>query len=450
MGKKNRQKTISVGFVALGCAKNIVDSEKMLAGIGEAGFVITGDVDNADVVVINTCGFIKPAKDEAIDAIRQSLKQKQKGKVKKVIVAGCLAQRMGEGLLREVKGIDAIAGVAERENIARIIKKTISQSQNCELYLDGPLNKVHDDRGRLLLTPSHWAYLRIAEGCSRKCSFCTIPGIRGPFRSKPEELIISEARELVSNGAVELSIIAQDSNFYGKDLQAKEGLSKLIEKLETIDGLKWIRLMYLYPATITDHLIEVIANSKKVLNYIDIPAQHINNNILKAMQRNDRKEKILELIEKLRIAMPDVALRTTVIVGFPGEKDAQFEELLDFVRFVRFDALGCFSFYPEEGTGAAKMPDQVPEPIKKARAEALMLTQQEIAFTKGKEQLGEEYVCLVDEIINEEYGYGRFFGQAPHIDGVCVIKNCSAKPGEFIKIKVIDTKDYDLVVEEVL
>ena len=448
MGTKNQQ-NVSVGFVALGCPKNIVDSEKMLAEIGQAGFVLSSDPDNADVVVINTCGFIKPAKDEAIAAIRQAVSQKKKGRVRKVIVAGCLSQRMGKDLLNEVKGIDAVAGLGQRDNIAQIIKEILTQKNPSGVYLEQLSTESHDDRGRLLISPGHWAYLRISEGCDRKCSFCTIPAIRGPFRSKPAELVLAEAEELVENGAVELSIIAQDSSFYGKDLRIQHGLSKLIKKLEQIDRLEWIRLMYLYPAAIGDRLIETIAASDKVLNYIDMPIQHINDEILRDMRRIDRKEKTVELIEKLRSVMPDVVLRTTVIVGFPGETEAKFAELLDFIRWAKFDALGCFTFYPELETAAAELPGQIPRAVKKDRAEKLMLTQQQIAFARGKNRIGHQLTCLVDEVAEGEIGFGRFYGQAPHIDSICIIRDCPPQTGRFLKTKVIDIKDYDLVTQAI-
>lgn len=452
MGKKVEQDIVSVGFVALGCPKNIVDSEKMLAHIGEAGFVLSGDVNSADIVVINTCGFIKPAKDEALEAIREAARQKKKGKVKKVIVVGCLVQRMGEALTKEVEGIDAIVALGRRDDIGRIIKEAITPGsrQPCGLYLEGLGRQIQDDRGRLLITPRHRAYLRISEGCDRGCSFCTIPAIKGRFKSKPSELVLAEAQELVRNGAVEINIIAQDSTYYGRDLGIKNGLSRLVKELEKIEALRWIRLMYLYPAGIDDGLIEAIAGSEKAVNYIDMPVQHINDDVLKAMRRGDRKENIAELIEKLRRAMPDVALRTTIIVGFPGESDEQFEELLDFVRWAKFDALGCFGFYAEEGTAAAQMPGQLSEEIKKERVDRLMLAQQEIAFAKGQERMGQELVCLVDEPDGSGLGRGRFYGQAPEIDSICYIEKCSAKPGEFISVKVVGSRDYDLVVRPIL
>lgn len=447
---KNKQDILSVGFVALGCPKNMIDSEKMLAHIGQAGFVLSNDPDNADIVVINTCGFIKPAKDEAIEAIKEALNLKQKGSVQKVIVAGCLAQRMGEELAEEVDGIDAIIGLDQRDNIADIIKQTFGKrTATAKTPPHNAESPVSDDRGRLLLTPAHWAYLRISEGCNRKCSFCTIPAIRGPFRSKPEDMVIDEAGELTGNGAVELSLIAQDSNFYGRDRKIENGLSKLLKKLQQIETLQWIRLMYLYPTGIDETLIETIASGKKVLNYIDMPIQHINNDILESMKRSDRKEKIITLIEKLRAAMPDVVLRTTIIVGYPGETKEQFAELLNFVKWARFDALGCFTFYPELETAAANLPGQVPEEIKTARADELMLTQQQIAFEKAKDRVGSEILCLVDELDKKQNAIGRFYGQAPHIDSLCFINNCTAKPGEFIRAKIIETKDYDLIAEQI-
>lgn len=442
----------SVGFIALGCPKNLVDSEKMLAEIGEAGFVICEDISAADVVVINTCGFIAPAKQEAIEAIAEAVECKTSGSVKKVIVTGCLAQRMGQELIDEVDGIDAVVGLGERDNIAAIIKQTLHPSGGVGsvMYMGGDNGGISDDRGRLLITPGHWAYMRISEGCDRKCAFCTIPSIRGKFRSKPEDIILSEARELVGNGAVELSIIAQDSNYYGRDLGEKDGLSRLIGKLEKIDALKWIRLMYLYPAGIDDRLIETISASEKVLNYIDMPIQHINDDILKAMRRSDRKDKTVALIEKLRAAMDDVVLRTTVIAGLPGETDESFAELIEFVKWARFDALGCFSFYPEPGTAAAGMDGQVPEQVRKERADILMGIQQEIAFEKARRHVGKKLTCLIDEGSDKDgVGIGRFYGQAPHVDSICLVKDCTAQPGDFVETEVLAANDYDLIVQEI-
>jgi ribosomal protein S12 methylthiotransferase len=462
--QKPKQNRGTVGFIALGCPKNIVDSERMLAEIAKAGFLIITEPDpsnvwRADVVVVNTCGFIAPAKAEALKAIKHAVDCKHEGSVKKVIVAGCLSQRLGTELFNQANGIDAIVGLGQRDAIARIIEKTICSEQPASFLGQSP-HAISDDRTRLLITPRHWAYLRISEGCNHRCSFCTVPAIRGPFKSKPKELILDEAAELVSAGAVELNIIAQDTTNYGRDLKIKNGsdfasatpdrLSELVKELEKIAGLAWIRLMYLYPARVTNQLIETIAESKKIVHYFDIPIQHINDKILQDMRRPDTKERICSLIENLRTNLPDAVLRTTLIVGFPGETDRQFNELLDFVKSAEFDALGAFKYYPESGTGAAEMPGQVLDKIKRQRLKELMLTQQKIAFAKNKSRIGSKLTCIVDSAETKKSpARGRFYGQAPDIDSTCFIKNCSAKAGQFINTKVIDTKDYDLVVEQI-
>ncbi len=446
--RKKKRKPVTVGFIALGCPKNVVDSERMLAEIAEAGLVITAEPDNADVVVINTCGFIAPAKAEALEAIKHAVDCKAGGTVKKVIVAGCLPERLGTELLNEADGIDAIVGLGQRDIIGRIIKKTIHSKQPAA-YLNKSPHTISNDRSRLLITPRHWAYLRISEGCDHRCSFCTIPAIRGRFRSKPRELILAEAAELVTAGAVELNIIAQDTTNWGRDLKTKNGLAALANELEKIADLKWIRLMYLYPAGITEKLIETIAASEKIAHYFDIPIQHINDKILNDMRRPDTKEHIYRLVEKLRSAIGDIVLRTTVIVGFPGETDRQFNELLEFIKWAQFDALGCFKFYPESGTPAAEMPAQIPDKTKQQRLKELMLTQQKIAFSKNRNRIGTKLTCLIDSIDNKGTAQGRFYGQAPDIDSVCIIENCSANPGDFVDTKVVDTRDYDLIVEQI-
>ena len=458
---KNNQTPIAVGFVALGCPKNIVDSEKMLALIAQAGFVIDYDIDNADVVVINTCGFIKPAVDEAAEVINQTLAKKRKGKIKKVIIAGCLPERFKEKLLEQFPKIDAVVCLGARDNIANVIENLFSE--NPAKFYASPadwLNKTQSDTDRLLINPSHWAYLRISEGCDRTCSFCTIPSIKGKFRSKPLNDIALEANQLAKSGVVELSIIAQDSANYGRDLGEKNGLVKVISELEKIDKLKWIRLMYLNPSGITDELIEAIAQSKKVVHYIDMPIQHINDEILKKMHRPDTKRQIAALIDKIRQNIPDVALRTTVIAGFPGETQEQFDELVEFAKWARFDALGCFTFWPEAGTKAAELPGRIPHNIKEDRREQLMLVQQQIAFEKNQAILGQVIECLIDvqprldaesrrENHPEGQSVGRFYGQGPHIDSVCFINNCTDLPGSFVKAKIAGFKDYDLLAEKI-
>lgn len=457
MSEKNKR--ITVSFVALGCPKNVVDSERMLAEIAQANMLITDEPENADVVIINTCAFIEPAQQESLEAIQEAVSWKHNNdkRVKKVIVAGCLSERMGSRLLEESQDIDAIVGLEYRDNIAQIIQDTFDSTEPliCIEKTPGSGNVIHDDRTRLLINPGHWAYLRISEGCDRRCSFCTIPSIRGPFRSKSPEIVLEEAQELVSSGIVELNVIAQDTTYYGRDLNMKNGLISLMNELEKIESLAWIRLMYLYPTGISDDLIETIATSPKIVHYLDIPIQHINDEILRAMRRPDTKKQIVDLIEKLRSAIPDIVLRTTIITGFPGETDKQFDELLEFINWAQFDALGCFKYYPEQGTDAANMPEQVPEDIKKQRLEQVMLLQQKIAFAKNKKRIANKITCLIDAMEGKRIFQGRFYGQAPEIDGVCLIQSKNKKtnpklqPGKFVNVTVVDYEDYDLIAEPI-
>jgi ribosomal protein S12 methylthiotransferase len=462
MDIKRSKSCVTVGFVALGCPKNMVDSERLLAQIARAGLVITQDPDNADVVVINTCGFISPAKNEALDAIRKAVRQKQKGHVRKVIVAGCLPQRLGKDMLKQTPGIDAVVGLEHRDNIVEVIKKTLADDSPVQLVTPG-FTSLPDDRVRMRITPRHYSYLRISEGCSRKCAFCTIPAIRGKSRSKPEEIIIAEAKDLVASGAVELNIIGQDITTYGRDLSRRlavagtvtvgsdsPGLPDLLTALAKIPRLVWIRLLYLYPTGISDRLIETVASSEKIVPYFDIPLQHINPQILKLMNRPHSKDRIYKLIENLRSRIPGCVIRTTLIVGFPGETDARFEELLDFVKWARFDHLGCFTYYPEEGTPAAQLPHQVPQRIKKYRYSEIMKAQQKIVFEKNKSGLGRTVTCLIDSVdAKRKTAAARYFGQAPQIDSICIIKNCNVSPGDFIEVKIISSQDYDLLCEQI-
>jgi ribosomal protein S12 methylthiotransferase len=458
MARKNNR--IAVGFVSLGCPKNAVDSERMLAEIAEAGFVITPESYNADIIVVNTCAFIAPAQAESLEVIKQAVADKvdPKKRVSRVIVAGCLSERLGPDIYNEIDGIDAVIGLNSRDHIADTIRELLSSGRPITSFDKSESrgrSQILDDRTRLLITPGHWAYLRISEGCDHRCSFCTIPAIRGRFRSKPPELVLAEAEELVSVGVVELNVIAQDTTFYGRDLKLKDGLAGLIDKIGEIEALSWIRLMYLYPTGINKKLIETIAGNEKVVHYLDIPLQHISDDILKSMRRPDTKSQILKLIEDLRSTMPDIVLRTTMIVGYPGETERHFDELLDFVRWAQFDALGCFRFYPESGTAAAKMPDQVPDQIKQQRLDELMLCQQEIAFAKNRNRVGSEITCLVDSLESKFLANGRYYGQAPDIDSLCLIKTGDRRkkhpvlPGQFVRTKVVGTKDYDLIVERI-
>lgn len=445
---RKRHENVSVGFVALGCPKNVVDSERMLAQIAQAGFLITGESSQADVVIINTCGFIEPAKLESLEAVAQAVVDKRAGRVRKVIVAGCLSQRMGRHLLDEVEGVDAVVGLEYRDRIVEIIQRTLSNRRS--LVYESPLsNSITDDRVRLRIGPSHWAYLRISEGCNHRCSFCTIPAIRGPFRSKPATLVLDEAKELVSSGAVELNLIGQDTTIYGSDVKATDGLAVLLGELEQIPDLAWVRLLYAYPTGITENLIRAMAASNKVVPYLDIPIQHASDTILRAMRRPDTQAGLRRMIENLRSAMSNIVLRTTLIVGFPGETEEEFSELVDFIRWAQFDALGAFTFFPESGTPAAQFPDQVPDEVKQERLEAVMLAQQEIAFAKNAARVGSRLTCLIDSVDDQGTGYGRFYGQAPEIDSLCLVPACTGSPGQYVDVEVVGTQDYDLIVEQI-
>ena len=450
----DREKTCrTVAFVSLGCAKNTVDSERMLAQIAQAGFAIVGQAEDrefcrADIVVVNTCGFIAPAIRESLSVIRRIVRQKVSARIKKVVVVGCLSQRFGARLFDLAKGIDAVVGLAERDNIAQILAEVLSVG-GPRCYLGGARPTTSDDTDRLRINPVHWAYLRISEGCNRRCSFCTIPSIRGRFHSKPVDMILTEARELARSGAVELNVIGQDTTYYGRDLKEANALPRLLRRLEQVESLKWIRLLYAHPAGIDEALIETIATSRKVLHYLDIPLQHISDRILQSMRRGCTHRQIIRLIERLRGEIPDVVLRTTLIVGYPGESDSEFEELLDFVKWARFDALGAFPFYGEPGTKAAELSDQITDKIKRQRLNRLMLTQQKIAFARNRSRIGSRLVCLVDQIHPDGGGVARFYGQAPEVDSICAIRKCAAQAGQFIDANVTGTQDYDLVVEQV-
>lgn len=443
---RKRDKPVAVGFVSLGCPKNTVDSERMLAQIAEAGLLIAADPSRADVVVVNTCGFIEPAKVESLEAIAQAVTDKRRGNVRKVVVAGCLSQRLGRGLLDEANGVDAVVSLEERDNIVTIVRRTLA-ARRPFVYGGRPSATIADDRTRLRIGPAHSAYLRISEGCSHRCSFCTIPSIRGPFRSKPPALVLDEARELVASGAVELNLIGQDTTRYGRDLKAATGLVGLLTELERIGPLAWIRLLYAYPGGITDDVIGVMAEGRKIVRYLDIPIQHSNERILRAMRRPDTAESLRALIDTLRAALPGVVLRTTLIVGFPGETDAEFSELVEFVEWARFDALGAFTFFPEPDTAAAQLPDPVPEQAKQERLEHLMLTQQAIAFAKNEGRIGSRLTCLVDGLDDAGNGRARFYGQAPDIDSICIVKGCTQGAGMFADVKVVGAQEYDLITE---
>src|SRR5438132_577426 len=383
-------------FISLGCPKNLVDSERMLGRLSQDGYALVTEADGADVVVVNTCGFIEPARQESLGVIREMLALKKEGKVGAVIVAGCLAERKKDELLKEVPEVDHIVGVFGREEITQVVDRALAQHlEQRSLFRPAPVRAQHDT-ARLRITPRHYAYLKISEGCDRLCTFCAIPGMRGKHVTKPMEEVLREAEELVADGVRELIIVAQDTTYYGTDLYGRVRLAELLRKLDGLNGLEWIRVLYAYPIHFTDELIETLAGAKRILPYLDLPLQHINDRILRRMQRRVNRQATEELLAKLRTAIPNLVLRTTFIVGFPSETDAEFEELQAFVQVQRFERVGVFPYSLEPGTPAARLDGHLPEEIKLERRNRLMEIQQQIAFDWSRQQIGREPDVLID------------------------------------------------------
>jgi len=433
-----------VCLVPLGCPKSLVDSEKMLGDLADGGCTIAAPMDHADVIVVNTCAFLSSARDEALAAIRQAVDYKRSGPARRVVVAGCLPSRDGNALYELLPDIDALVGVNDRD---ALLEAVLSDRKFTRIspYTGG----IAEDRGRFRLTPSHTAYLRIAEGCSNRCTYCTVPDIRGAFRSKPPDTILTEARELVSDGAVELTVVAQDTTRYGEDLGTTEdsaNLPRLLRSLDALDRVEWIRLMYAHPERFSDELIDAMSECEHVVGYVDLPLQHISDDILHRMNRRTTRAETEALLTKLRRKVPGIAIRTTFIVGFPGETDEQFCELLDFAREFRFEALGVFEFSPEEGTPAATMPHQIPDRVKAERREQLMLAQQEIAFTANRKSIGRQITALIDGIDTRGRCVARHGGQGPEIDSLCFLTD-PRDAGTFVEAKIVGSDAYDLIVE---
>ncbi len=430
-----------VALVSLGCPKNLVDSERMLAHLAEAGGVVGAPMDEADVIVVNTCGFVSAARAESLAVIREAVTLKAAGRARRVVVAGCLVNRDAERLYELAPGIDAIIGVNDRAAIVEAVvgQRRLSKVSPCPGGIGG-------DSPRFRLTPRHTAYLRISEGCSRRCTFCTIPALRGPFRSKPPEAVLAEARELVADGAVELNVIGQDTTAYGAGLAVRANLATLLRRLDRVDGVEWIRLLYAYPKGFTAALIDAMADCEHVVPYVDVPLQHVNDRLLRQMGRGVSRGAIERLVGRLRQRVAGLVLRTTFIVGFPGETDAEFEDLLAFVKAFRFDAAGVFEFSPEEGTPAAGMRPRVPPDVKAERRRQLMLAQQEIAFARSAAAVGSPVTVLVDGVDPSGRCVARHYGQAPDIDSVCLLTD-ERPPGTFVSGTVADYDGYDLVVE---
>jgi ribosomal protein S12 methylthiotransferase len=448
---KSVQPKGSFAFVSLGCPKNLVDSERMLGRLAQDGYALVPNADGADVVVVNTCGFIEPARQESLGVIREMLALKQQGRVGAVVVAGCLAERKGEELLREVPDVDHIVGVFGREEITQVVDRARAQRlEQRSLFRPAPV-KAQDDTARLRITPRHYAYLKISEGCDRLCTFCAIPGMRGKHVTKPIEEVLREARELVADGVRELIVVAQDTTYYGLDLYGRVRLVELLRELDAVDGLEWVRILYAYPINFTDELIDTLARAKKIVPYLDMPLQHINDRLLRRMQRRVNRGETEELLGKLRAAIPELALRTTFIVGFPGETEAEFEELLAFVKAQRFERVGVFPYSLEPGTPAARLPDHLPEEIKLERRNRLMEAQQEVAFAWSQAQVGRQLEVLIDgpdpEIPN--HALARSYADAPDIDGVVRVKGKGLHAGDLVRVKVTAADGYDLVARAV-
>lgn len=447
---------MKIGVVSLGCPKNLVDSETMLGLIHEENYEITNDPSEAEIIIVNTCGFIESAKEESINTILQMAEYKKSGSCKYIIVTGCLSQRYAEELFNELPEADAIAGVEVYDEIGSIIKRVMNGERFIMLERSKP-DVIYTTKEtflpRILTTPSYTAYLKIAEGCDNCCSYCAIPKIRGPYRSKPMEQVLKEAKALADNGVKELIVVAQDTTRYGEDLPGgKLLLADLLKELNKIESLKWIRVMYCYPNNFTDELIETFASLDKVCKYVDLPLQHASNRLLASMNRYDTREEVETLLAKLRKRIPGIVIRTTFIVGFPGETDADFEELKEFVEQQRFENAGVFAYSQEEGTVAGAMPNQIPDEIKQERYHELMALQAQISEEIHKDTEGQTLEVLVEGIEEDGSGlhYGRSYREAPDIDGLVFIENPGdIKPGCFVKVNILQGFTYESVGERI-
>lgn len=447
---------MKIGVVSLGCPKNLVDSETMLGLIHEENYEITNDPSDAEIIIVNTCGFIESAKEESINTILQMAEYKKSGSCKYIIVTGCLSQRYAEELFSELPEADAIAGVEVYDEIGSIIKRVMNGERFIMLERSKP-DVIYTSKEtflpRILTTPSYTAYLKIAEGCDNCCSYCAIPKIRGPYRSKPMAQVLKEAKALADNGVKELIVVAQDTTRYGEDLPGgKLLLADLLKELNKIESLKWIRVMYCYPNNFTDELIETFASLDKVCKYVDLPLQHASNRLLASMNRYDTREEVETLLAKLRKRIPGIVIRTTFIVGFPGETDADFEELKEFVEQQRFENAGVFAYSQEEGTVAGAMPNQIPDEIKQERYHELMALQAQISEEIHKDTEGQTLEVLVEGIEEDGSGlhYGRSYREAPDIDGLVFIENPGdIKPGCFVKVNILQGFTYESVGERI-
>lgn len=437
-------------FVSLGCPKNLVDSERMLGLLQLDGYKLVQDPDGADFVVVNTCGFIERARAESFSAIDEMLELKQAGRTKGVIVSGCLAERQKEDLLTERPGIDALVGVFGREHVTKVADRLVGHLEEQRLVFQPAPIRALPDTNRLRITPRHFAYLKISEGCDRLCTFCAIPKMRGKHASKPIEQVIAEAEELARDGVRELIVVAQDTTYYGKDIYGEPRLAELLRKLDQVEGIQWIRLMYFYPMYITDELVDAIASSKKILPYIDMPLQHAADGMLRRMSRRVTRGETEALLDKLRSKIPNLTIRTTFITGFPGETDEHFAELVDFVQKQRFQRAGVFTYSLEPDTPAALLPDHLPDEVKEARRDALMEIQQQIAFEHNDALVGQTLDVILDQPVPDQKNVwlGRSVGDAPDVDGLVFVtgqKKHKLKAGDIVPTQIVAVQDYDLI-----
>lgn len=434
--------------VSLGCDKNLVDTEKMLGLLHRDGYEFTDDELQADIILINTCCFIGDAKEESINTILEMAELKKEGGLKALIVTGCLAQRYRQEIFKEIPEVDGILGTASYDQVSQVLKHVLEEKRQEACFQELDVSP-RVSASRILTTGGHYAFLKIGEGCDKRCTYCIIPSLRGPYRSVPMEELLNEAKELAGQGVKELILVAQETTVYGVDLYGKKALPQLLKELCRITGLQWIRLQYCYPEEITQELIDVLKTEEKVCHYLDIPIQHASDSILKRMGRRTSRQQIEELVGELRIQIPDIVLRTTLISGFPGETDSDHETLMEFVDQMEFERLGVFAYSQEEDTPAADFPDQVEEEIKEKRRDQIMELQQEIAFETSQSMVGRVLDVLIEgKVVDEDAYVGRTYMDAPGVDGLIFVNTqAQLMSGDFIRARVTGAAEYDLIGE---
>ena len=440
-------KTPTISFVSLGCSKNLVDSERMLGLLAQGRYAIVPESQTADLMIVNTCGFIESARQESIGVINEMLDRKRSGHVRAVVVAGCLAEREKDSLLERFPDVDDVVGVFGREEIVRVADRLLGGLlEQRGLFRPAPI-QAQDDRARLRITPRHLAYLKVSEGCDRLCTFCAIPYMRGKHVTKPIEMVVAEAKELAADGVRELILVAQDMTYYGVDLYGRPRLAELLRELQQVDGIDWLRILYCYPQYFTDELYEALAGGGKIVPYLDMPLQHINDRLLKLMNRRHTRKESEAIISRLRATIPGLALRTTFIVGFPGETEAEFDELLKFVEATKFERLGVFPYSFEADTPAAKLSGHVSEAVTLERRDRIMAAQQPIAFAFNESLVGKTLDVLIDSPAPEKRHawLGRSYADAPDVDGVTAVQGADLKSGDLVSCQIVAAKGYDLV-----